>query len=107
VLRLPANSLTKEIALTQDLLKLFVEYQIPSDLLSYSGPPGASVAEKLEAVKEHVRAIISMIDDEEKEQLEQRVRQRDFEKPSPPSPSLPPSPPPLGAIRPTSINGRR
>ena len=56
MLRLPANSLTKEIALTQDLLKLFVEHQIPSDLLSYSGPSDASVAEKLEAVKEHVRA---------------------------------------------------
>lgn len=115
MLRLPANSLTKEIALTQDLLKLFVEYQIPSDLLSYSGPPGASVAEKLEAVKEHVRAIISMIDDEEKVQLEQRARQREFEKeeekkeeqaafdaaasrsskeyPPPPRPP-PPSPPP-------------
>jgi hypothetical protein len=36
VLNLPDDSLTKEIALTQDLLKLFLEYQIPSDQLSYA-----------------------------------------------------------------------
>merc|ERR1719189_129797 len=35
VLNLPEDSLTKEIKLTQDLMKLFVKYQIPADLLSY------------------------------------------------------------------------
>merc|ERR1712039_144456 len=35
VLNLPADSLTKEIKLTQDLMQLFIRYQIPSDLLSF------------------------------------------------------------------------
>merc|ERR1719491_1234203 len=35
VLNLPPDALTKEIRLTQDLMQLFLQYQIPSDLLSY------------------------------------------------------------------------
>ena len=35
LLNLPNDSLTKEIQLTQDLMKLFIKYQIPSDLISY------------------------------------------------------------------------
>ena len=33
VLKLPSDRLTKEIRLTQDLMELFIKYQIPSDLL--------------------------------------------------------------------------
>ena len=46
VLNLPPDSLTKEIKLTQDLLELFVEYQIPPDLLSYDGGSDAAVDER-------------------------------------------------------------
>merc|ERR1711865_434487 len=35
LLNLPYNSLTKEMKLTEDLTELFVDYQIPSDLVSY------------------------------------------------------------------------
>merc|ERR1719183_2010952 len=35
VLNLPEDSLAKEIKLTQDLMQLFIKYQIPSDLLSF------------------------------------------------------------------------
>merc|ERR1712110_594441 len=35
VLNLPEDSLTKETKLTQDLMQLFIKYQIPSDLLSF------------------------------------------------------------------------
>ena len=35
LLGLPANALDKEMKLTQDLMELFVEYQVPSDMLSY------------------------------------------------------------------------
>merc|ERR1719230_1874385 len=35
VLNLPEDSLTKEIKLTQDLMQLFIKYQIPSDLLAF------------------------------------------------------------------------
>jgi hypothetical protein len=34
LLRLPKESLTKHIQLTQDLMRMFVQYQIPSDLLA-------------------------------------------------------------------------
>lgn len=34
LLKLPVESLTKEIKLTQDLIELLIEYQIPSDLLA-------------------------------------------------------------------------
>ncbi len=34
LLRVPVDFLTKEVELTQDLLRLFIEYQIPSDLLA-------------------------------------------------------------------------
>ena len=37
LLGLPRGALTKEIRLTQDLLSLFIEYQIPSDLLTFDG----------------------------------------------------------------------
>jgi len=36
VLNLDADALTKEISLTQDLIKLFIDYQIPSDLVPSS-----------------------------------------------------------------------
>jgi hypothetical protein len=36
VLNLPPNSLQKEIALTRDLMEMFIDYQIPGDLLSSS-----------------------------------------------------------------------
>lgn len=36
LLNLPDDSLTKEIRLTQDLMDLFIKYQIPSDLISYA-----------------------------------------------------------------------
>merc|ERR1719428_2194428 len=37
VLNLLPDSLSKEIKLTQDLMEMFVKYQIPSDLLSFDG----------------------------------------------------------------------
>merc|ERR1712178_651957 len=35
VLNLPEDSLTKEIKLGQELMQLFIKYQIPSDLLAF------------------------------------------------------------------------
>merc|ERR1712038_119081 len=71
LLNLPNNSLTKEIKLTQDLLRLFIEYQIPSDLLSYEGNGEAELQNKLEAVKGHVKAIMDMLESTQKAQLEE------------------------------------
>ena len=36
LLGLPEKALTKEIRLTQDLLTLFIKYQIPSDLVTFN-----------------------------------------------------------------------
>ncbi|GFH44735.1 hypothetical protein CTEN210_01209 [Chaetoceros tenuissimus] len=70
LLGLPDESLTKEVELTQDLMKLFVEYQIPSDLLSYDGIVDASPLEKVAKVKEHVNHIKKMIEKAKESELE-------------------------------------
>merc|ERR1719487_2545577 len=57
VLNLPDDSLTKEIKLTQELMQLFIKYQIPSDLLAFDRDMDGmelvdpKPAEKLDAVK--------------------------------------------------------
>ena len=61
VLNLPPDSLTKEIALTQDLMEMFVKYQIPSDLMSFDGDETCSSREKVDRVKTHVSALGDMI----------------------------------------------
>ena len=44
----------QEIQLTQDLIELFVRYQVPPDLMSYDGEPGSgeSTAEKLKQARD-------------------------------------------------------
>jgi hypothetical protein len=61
VLNLKQGSLTKEIQLTQDLMELFIKYQVPSDLLSFDGAEDADVALKVPAVTEHVSQIKAVI----------------------------------------------
>jgi hypothetical protein len=61
LLKLPDDSLTKEIKLTQDLMTLFIKYQIPSDLLSYDGGMFESVEYKLQRVKECVASMINFV----------------------------------------------
>ena len=70
LLGLPADSLAKEIKLTEDLMELFVKYQIPSDLLSYDGNTGANVRDKVENVRENVQAVLDVIDGMKGKQLE-------------------------------------
>ena len=60
LLGLPENSLTKEVRLTEHLVSLFVDHQIPSDMLVYDGPSAASTKEKLESVKENVNSAQEM-----------------------------------------------
>jgi hypothetical protein len=70
LLNLPDGALTKEIELTQSLMSLFVDYQIPSDLLSYDGSGGASINEKVATVKAYVKAVMDVIDATKAKQLE-------------------------------------
>ncbi|MFO0547088.1 MAG: hypothetical protein U0271_01805 [Polyangiaceae bacterium] len=76
LLKLPPDSLTKEIKLTQELLKLFIEYQIPSDLLSYDGPADNSVSDKLTKVQTYVGKMQEMLAFSKQQELEE-ARQRE------------------------------
>ena len=63
LLGLPSDSLTKEMKLTQYLMKLFLEYQVPSDLLSYDGvDPNATKKDKVDNVKSNVQNVVDVID---------------------------------------------
>lgn len=76
VLNLPADSLTKEIALTNSLMDLFIKYQIPADLLSFNGDPTCTMSEKLDFVKKHVAGIQDMIKEAEAQDLKDALKQR-------------------------------
>lgn len=72
LLNLPEESLTKEIELSQNLLDIFLEYQIPSDLLSFNGPAGSSIQSKVNTVKGYVKNIQELITDAKKLQIEEK-----------------------------------
>eukprot|EP00434_Breviolum_minutum_P021029 symbB.v1.2.018552.t1/scaffold1483.1/size116006/1 len=76
VLKLPEDGLTKEIKLTQDLLELFIKYQIPSDLLSSEAGPAAPSG-PIDEVKLRVAEMMSMIEMEKEKELQDK-RTRDF-----------------------------
>jgi hypothetical protein len=80
LLRLPDGALTKQIQLTQDLMSLFVEYQIPSDLLTFDGLDDASVTEKVDSVKRDVAAVLEVINNEKAKQLEEEKRKNEMRK---------------------------
>lgn len=77
VLNLPIDALTKEITLTQDLLKLFIEYQIPSDLLSFDesmqNSSNLGVAEKISIVRTNTNRMLEIIDKEKENQMKEKA----------------------------------
>ena len=81
VLNLPPNSLTKEIELTQQLLGLFVTYQIPADLLSFDGDATAN-GTAIGVVREHARAVLSMLDKAKKEEVTSSRQQFEYTHPA-------------------------
>lgn len=78
LLSLPPNALTKEIQLTQDLLSLFVEFQIPPNLVSYDGDESASVADKVAAVKQHTKGVLDVIKDIKEAQLAEETKKAEM-----------------------------
>eukprot|EP01039_Chlorochromonas_danica_P006734 gene6734-7444_t len=85
VLNLQPDSLTKEIKLTQDLMDLFIDYQIPADLLSFDestkGSDGSSSVtgeERLMKVKEHVKQMKAMLADLKGEEVNTKQTERAF-----------------------------
>ena len=73
LLGLPSGALTKEMKLTQDLMELFVEYQVPSDMLSYDGiDTSASPKEKVDNVRVHVQAVSSVVNEAKSKELKEQ-----------------------------------
>ena len=103
LLRLPPDSLTKEIALNEKLLELFIEYQIPSDLLAYDGPSDAPVSEKLKAVTTHVQAIYDTLEEAKKAEVDAEKQKHAYSHPEwndgvPMAGGLAPPPLPAGGL---------
>lgn len=80
LLNLPYDSLTKEIRLTQDLMELFMKYQVPSDLISFGGSPHADARQRVDAVKTHVAAMYKMISDAKQAAIEEAQRKAAYER---------------------------
>jgi len=78
VLNLNDNALTKEIKLTQDLMTLFTEYQIPTDQLSFGGDPSLPGKDKLAEVRSHVTSIMKMIEGEKAVQVKAAQQKADY-----------------------------
>ena len=85
LLKLPPDSLTKEIKLTQDLLELFMDYQIPSDLLSYSERRASSEEEltpedKIEQVRGYVSRMQELIERAKRKELEEAQQREAYRR---------------------------
>jgi hypothetical protein len=78
LLNLPNESLIKEIKLTQELMEMFITYQIPSDMLSFDGDKNASVAAKLANVKKHVKDLFDMIQEMKNKEIHERKEEAQF-----------------------------
>ena len=79
LLGLPFNALDKEMQLTQDLMELFVDYQVPSDLLSYNGVTGNVANEdKVSNVKQNVKSVMDVIDGEKEKQMKAAKHKTDM-----------------------------
>ncbi|KAK1744334.1 hypothetical protein QTG54_004867 [Skeletonema marinoi] len=79
LLGLPRNALDKEMKLTQHLMELFTEYQVPSDLLSYSGrSEGVALEDKLDNVRTNVKSVTDVIEGEKKKQMEMAKAKTDM-----------------------------
>ena len=83
LMNLAPDALTKEVELTQHLMDLFIQYQIPADLLSAptEGPASVDAASRLAAVKANVAAVKSMISKAEDEAIKKREKQEKYIKP--------------------------
>ena len=86
LLGLPRYALTKEMKLTEDLVELFVEHQVPSDLVSCDdgderdgNASSRSAKEKVANVKEHVASVMAVIAAQKEQQLDEQKQKAEFE----------------------------
>lgn len=75
LLNLSDDSLTKEIELTEDLLDLFITYQIPCDLLSYDGDERAAYTLKINRVRSLVQTMKQMIERSKQNSIDEKKKQ--------------------------------
>eukprot|EP01094_Clydonella_sp_ATCC50884_P013701 TRINITY_DN2397_c0_g2_i1.p1 TRINITY_DN2397_c0_g2~~TRINITY_DN2397_c0_g2_i1.p1 ORF type:complete len:1085 (-),score=448.58 TRINITY_DN2397_c0_g2_i1:334-3534(-) len=80
VLGVPRRSLTKEIRLTQDLLNLFIEYNIPSDLVSFAGPEDTPGRERVAAVRRYVDEMKALIEKRKAGELEEEQEESAYRR---------------------------
>eukprot|EP01127_Copromyxa_protea_P017504 TRINITY_DN533_c0_g2_i1.p1 TRINITY_DN533_c0_g2~~TRINITY_DN533_c0_g2_i1.p1 ORF type:complete len:999 (-),score=241.59 TRINITY_DN533_c0_g2_i1:48-3044(-) len=80
VLNLPHDSLTKEVVLTQELMELFMEYQIPSDLLRYDGKLSEPEEAKVENVRGNAAKVRRMINAAKARKAEEDRQRRELER---------------------------
>uniref|UniRef100_A0A7S4LZJ0 Uncharacterized protein n=1 Tax=Guillardia theta TaxID=55529 RepID=A0A7S4LZJ0_GUITH len=78
LLSLAPDSLKKEVKLTQDLMELFLKYQIPSDLLTFDGDLSTPAGQRVEQIKEHVNKVKSVISETQEEQLKLSALEADM-----------------------------
>jgi hypothetical protein len=85
VLKLSTDILTKEIKLTQDLMEMFIKYQIPSDLLSFDEvtTTTASPVDRLNVVKQHIVRMREMISASKQQEIEEKEQQRAYNRERP------------------------
>jgi hypothetical protein len=83
LLNLPADTLTKEIELTQDLLELFIKYQIPSDQLSFDEQmmPNRTALEKMNWVKHNVLKMKTMLATAKDKELAEKKQEAQYARP--------------------------
>lgn len=62
ILNLPKNSLLKEFILNQRLMKVFIELQIPSNLVSYFGDQKIENQQKILYVNQKVEELLNLVD---------------------------------------------
>ena len=77
LLDLPPGALTKEIQLSQDLLSLFVEYQIPPSLVSFDGEASTATVAKVEKVKQYVKGVVDVIHGVKQNQLQEEQMKKE------------------------------
>lgn len=80
VLNLPSDSLTKEIKLTHDLMKLFIEYQISPDLVSFDGAESSTIDNKISVVKTHVSSIMDMLEEEKESERKEFLKNKKLQE---------------------------
>merc|ERR1711862_1029908 len=80
LLKLPEDSLSKELELYENILNLLIEYQISSDLITYEGDDKESISTKIGKVKNATDKILDMINAEKKAIIEEERRKAAIEE---------------------------